>query len=237
VTIRRYSPYFILLALLVGIFFGACSSLSPPVYYTDYRVRKGDTISRIAERYGSSVAEIVEANDIEDPRNLKIGRVLKVPLQSAGTKEGHGSDFGRPGKKINIGVTKKYIGNLFWPVDSKYITSPFGWRSSRFHDGVDIRSEYGVKIRAAHDGLVIFNGRGLSGYGNLIAIKGQDGILTMYGHNQRNYVKKGERVSRGDLIGEVGSSGRANGPHLHFEVRVMDSKGKYVAVNPLGFFK
>ena len=82
----------------------------------------------------------------------------------------------------------------------------------------------------------MYSGRGIKGYGNIIVLKGES-ILTVYAHNDRNRVRTGEVVGAGDRIGDVGATGKASGPHLHFEVRVKDGKGKNVAVDPEEFLK
>jgi murein DD-endopeptidase MepM/ murein hydrolase activator NlpD len=86
------------------------------------------------------------------------------------------------------------------------------------HDGVDIVAEAGTAVRAADDGAVIFAGR-LRGYGNAVIIGHSGGYVTVYGHNQRNLVRDGDAVARGQVIAELGSTGRTTGPNLHFEVR------------------
>lgn len=139
--------------------------------------------------------------------------------------------------KVKLGAAARYIGGLEWPVKGAKITSGFGWRSTRFHDGLDLSASQGVEIRAAHDGTVAYSGNSLRGYGNMVVLKGADGLVTVYGHNRSNKVKKGQSVKRGQVIGYVGKTGRASGPHLHFETRVLDAKGKYVPVDPKTFFR
>lgn len=224
-------PFFwIIPGLVLGLVITACSSMFHSAYYTDYTIRKGDTLARIAERYGVTLQDVMEENDIDDPKAIEIGRKIRVPLRTSKT--------GKTEAKFILGASKKYVGNLDWPVTSTHLNSTFGWRDGRFHEGVDIRADYGDKIRAANTGTVLFSSDGLSGYGNLLAIKSDDsGLLTMYGHAQKLLVSRGQRVTRGDCIGEVGSTGRANGPHLHFEVRVRNTAGRYIAVDPLAFFR
>ena len=111
-----------------------------------------------------------------------------------------------------------------WPV-SGTISSGFGWRrgpfggSSEHHDGVDIPARTGTQIRAAGGGTVTFAGW-RNGHGITVIINHGNGISTLYAHNTRNLVTVGQRVSRGDVIAQVGSTGRSTGPHLHFEVHV-----------------
>jgi len=107
---------------------------------------------------------------------------------------------------------------LIWPVDGP-ITSPFGMRWGRMHEGIDIGVGFGTPIRAAASGTVIWAGW-LGGYGNLVVIDHGDGLSTAYAHQQRIYASVGQQVAQGATIGEVGSTGHSFGPHLHFEVRV-----------------
>lgn len=113
-----------------------------------------------------------------------------------------------------------------WPCPGHTdITSPFGWRvhpilkTRKFHSGIDIGAPEGARIVAAGAGTVIFAGdRG--GYGNCTMIDHGDGLVTVYAHQSSITVSEGDRVKRGEKIGEVGSTGLSTGPHLHFEVRV-----------------
>ena len=98
------------------------------------------------------------------------------------------------------------------------VSSPFGIRNGVMHDGVDIAAPAGTPVNAADDGVVIYCGR-LRGYGNVVILQHTQGYVTVYGHNQRNLVSDGQRVRRGQQIAELGSTGRASAPNLHFEVR------------------
>ena len=104
-----------------------------------------------------------------------------------------------------------------WPVRGK-LSSRFGRRGGRPHDGVDIATRKGTQVRAAEAGRVIHSGR-LGDYGRVVIIKHAGHYSSVYAHNHRNRVKKGEFVERGEVVAEVGSSGNASGPHLHFEIR------------------
>ncbi len=110
-------------------------------------------------------------------------------------------------------------------------TSGFGPRWGRMHSGADFAAARGTPIYSTADGVVTFAGWG-SGYGRLIKIQHEFGIETRYAHLSRIRVKKGQRVSRGQRIGDMGTTGRSTGVHLHYEVRV---NGK--AVNPMIYIK
>ncbi|MCW8843983.1 MAG: DUF5930 domain-containing protein [Rhodobacteraceae bacterium] len=118
------------------------------------------------------------------------------------------------------------------PIRSAYrFTSGFGSRWGRMHKGSDFAARHGTPIYATADGVVI-HADWLSGYGRLIKIKHDFGIETRYAHLSKFRVKKGQRVSRGDHIGDMGNSGRSTGTHLHYEIRL---NGR--AVNPMNFIK
>jgi murein DD-endopeptidase MepM/ murein hydrolase activator NlpD len=106
-----------------------------------------------------------------------------------------------------------------------WATSGFGWRDDpyrhyrKFHSGADIRAKPGTPIMAAGDGVVVFAGR-QGGYGNVVYVDHGGGVITRYGHMRRIETKKDAVITAGTRIGQVGSTGRATGPHLHFEVRI-----------------
>ncbi len=111
-----------------------------------------------------------------------------------------------------------------WPLRGP-ITSPFGMRTDpitgrwQLHSGIDIGADYGVPIQAAADGIVLFVGW-YGGYGNAIILDNTNGLSTLYAHCSATYVSQGQNVQRGQVIGAVGATGYATGPHLHFEIRV-----------------
>jgi murein DD-endopeptidase MepM/ murein hydrolase activator NlpD len=117
---------------------------------------------------------------------------------------------------------------LIWPVSGP-VTSPFGMRWGRMHEGIDIGVPYGTPIHAAASGRVIYAGW-MSGYGNLVAIDHGRGMSTAYGHQSRIAVSLGQTVSQGEVIGYVGCTGHCFGPHLHFEVRINGTP-----VDPMGY--
>ncbi len=108
-------------------------------------------------------------------------------------------------------------GRLGWPVKGT-LTSRFGVRDGSMHDGIDVAAPKGSPIVAAADAEVLWTGF-QRGYGNLVILKHFDGLMTLYAHNDAQLVKAGDRVRRGQEIARVGDTGRATGPHVHFEVR------------------
>lgn len=108
---------------------------------------------------------------------------------------------------------------LRWPLDQVEITSRFGNRGESFHEGVDLRAQVGTPVVAAQSGVVIYAGAAIDGYGRMIVIRHPKRIATVYAHNSRLLVKKGQKVEQGQRIALSGKTGRASGPHVHFEVR------------------
>jgi lysozyme family protein len=107
---------------------------------------------------------------------------------------------------------------LGWPLQGD-VASPFGPRGGRFHEGIDLSAPEGARVGASVFGRVAFAGWN-DGFGRLVTIAHRSGVVTMYAHLSRIEVRVGEPVSAGEEIGRVGHTGRATGPHLHFEVRL-----------------
>jgi murein DD-endopeptidase MepM/ murein hydrolase activator NlpD len=115
---------------------------------------------------------------------------------------------------------------FIWPVNGA-VTSGFGWRWGRMHEGIDIAAPTGTPIWAAAAGTVIHSGW-LGGYGNLVVVDHGNGLATAYAHASAILVGVGQSVEQGETVSLVGSTGNSSGPHLHFEVRVNGT-----AVDPL----
>jgi murein DD-endopeptidase MepM/ murein hydrolase activator NlpD len=116
------------------------------------------------------------------------------------------------------------------PVAGRH-TDVFGPRGNRFHTGLDYPGATGTPVAAAGSGVVTFAGLSAGGWGNLVVVDHGGGTRTLYAHLSRVSVRVGRRVSAGERVGRMGSTGRATGPHLHFEVRLRGA-----AVDPLGAF-
>ena len=127
-----------------------------------------------------------------------------------------------------------YVGGKWrWPAPGYgRISSKFGWRSwsHSYHKGIDIAAPSGANIVASNAGKVVVSSFNAGGYGNYVIIDHGGGYMTVYGHFSRRCVSVGQQVSRGQVVGLCGSTGRSTGPHLHFEIRVNG-----VAQNPLNY--
>ncbi len=126
----------------------------------------------------------------------------------------------------NLMMHRKLVASVTpagWPVEGGWISSGFGHRMDPFtghqaiHEGVDIAARYGGPVNAMGEGVVTFAGE-KSGYGTMIEVTHQSDLVTRYGHLSATSVKEGDKITRGQIIGNVGSTGRSTGPHLHFEV-------------------
>jgi murein DD-endopeptidase MepM/ murein hydrolase activator NlpD len=190
-----------------------------------YRVQPRDSLEGIAKKYRVELQELAEINNIQREQELKSGRSLYIPgirprdldaiIEGKTEKKGrtrrtHASLI--PSSKIEVDH-----GRFVWPVTGG-LSSNFGIRRGRRHDGIDIRAKRGTPLLVAADGEVVYSKR-MRGYGNLILVKHEGDFFTVYAHNSVNLVKKGKGVKQGEVIAKVGQSGRATGPHLHFEVR------------------
>ena len=187
----------------------------------DYVVKPGENLYRLSRYYGVPIDDIRSANGIRDVRSLQVGQRLIIPGNSKGApKSSLGSS--RPSRSAPMlrGKQAKRLTDLefAWPVAGR-MSSKFGARHGRNHDGIDISAKSGTPVHAAEAGRVIHSGRGLGDYGKVVIVKHAGRYSTVYAHNRKNRVRKGDFVEKGEVIAEVGKTGNASGPHVHFEVR------------------
>lgn len=238
---RLVTLCFILLSLT------ACYKVVVPTYPSAitypqkevYIVRRGDTLFGIGKRYGLDYHILARRNHIHYPYTIYVGqriylnRVAPQPTYLPVTKTTKRPSV-KPSpraayRKRSRGKARYSRTSLDWPVNG-IVTSNFGKRYRRMHDGIDISAKEGTPVRAAAAGDVVYSGQRISGYGKLIIIRHSHDMFTAYAHNKRNLVRKGDRVKAGETIAYVGRSGRASAPHLHFEIR----RGK-TPVDPLAY--
>jgi murein DD-endopeptidase MepM/ murein hydrolase activator NlpD len=168
--------------------------------------------------FGNSASSDIYRGMLREQIADAMARQMKSPLEGQLNRS-----LNRSHSEVAPEPASSNVSELEMPVNG-VVSSPQGWRhdpfngENRYHAGTDIAAPAGTPIRAVADGRVIESGT-KSGYGNTVVIETQDGRKMLYAHNNQNFVQVGDMVSRGDTIAEVGSTGRATGPHVHFEVK------------------
>lgn len=218
-------------ALLFLAQFGAFSCGTPYGIY--HRVQKGESLYWIGKTYHVSPEELALINDLQDPSYLYVGQKIFIPGASYPKKVKIGKSnpaseaYSRPDR-----VASSPMQGLFlWPVRGR-VSSYFGKRGNRRHDGIDIAAPEGSPVIASREGEVLYSDNKIRGYGNLIILRHKGYYATVYAHNKINLVRRGQKVKAGERIAKVGQTGRATGPHLHFEIRKANQP-----VDPLLFLK
>ena len=200
-----------------------------------YTVQAGDTLYSVSRASGVDVRTLAAANRIDAPYHLSVGQPLRIP--SAGGQptqlaykapEGTvGGPFVKPGSQPKPAAgspakTRKAPSaptGFAWPAKGQ-VLSEFGPKDKgQRNDGITLRLPEGAAIRAARGGDVIYVGNELKGFGNLVLIRHENGYVTAYAHASRTYVRRGDYVERGQHIADVGQTGDAREPQLHFEIR------------------
>jgi lipoprotein NlpD len=210
---------------------------TPPGYY---RVKRGDTLIRIALDQGQSYRDIVRWNNLTDPNLIEVDQLLLVrppanamtvkPLTSAAATPAP-QRMAEPAAEPKIEAVKPDAPppgiRLSWPAKGKVVEDFVDGKNK----GIDIAGKLGDPIQAASDGRVVYAGNSLRGYGNLVIVKHDNTYLTAYAHNRNLLVKEGDTVRKGQTIAEMGDTD-TNSVRLHFELRV---NGK--PVDPLPFLQ
>jgi lipoprotein NlpD len=215
---------------------------TPPGYY---RVKRGDTVLRIALDQGQSYRDIVRWNNLTDPNLIEVDQLLLVrppagkmtvkPLTSAATtsapQKNTDQRMAEPATEPKLEAVKPDAPppgiRLSWPAKGKVVEDFIDGKNK----GIDIAGKLGDPIQAASDGRVVYAGNSLRGYGNLVIVKHDNTYLTAYAHNRNLLVKEGDAVRKGQKIAEMGDTD-ANSVRLHFELRV---NGK--PVDPLPYLQ
>lgn len=181
-------------------------------------IRSGENLFRIGKAYDVPFQDLARINRIRDPHQIYAGQRIFIP---GATRQLPVEIITPLNATLEIPTVPEQEeiarDGFIWPVSGS-INSRFGPRGTTFHDGVDIAAPEGTPIRAVDRGEVIYSDQ-LRGYGNLVIIRHGNGFTSVYAHNRVNLVREGQSVSRGEIVAEVGSTGRVSGPHLHFEIR------------------
>lgn len=201
-----------------------------PVSGVAHKVQSGDTVASLAKKYNADKDKIIAFNQMAYDQRLTAGEIIIIP---------GGEITAPPPPRPTFTQTfqlftgpKNYpppTGRLLWPVSTSHrITQYYSPR----HTGIDIGANYLTPIMAADDGIIELVQFGRTGYGYQTIIDHENGYRTRYGHQSQIFVQPGERVTRGQTIGTIGSTGRSTGPHLHFEVYVNGRR-----TNPLPYVR
>ncbi|MCX6792542.1 MAG: M23 family metallopeptidase [Candidatus Falkowbacteria bacterium] len=206
-----------------------------------HTVVRGQTLGAIAKLYDVSEQDILKANGISNPNQIKIGEKLLIPGASQLASASGNTIVKATTKQVSLGAEKLRAiissdrdstaiipagGRMAWPTTGHRITQYYSWR----HTGVDIADHIGTPIYAADSGVVTTVGYNRGGYGNQIIISHGGGKTTRYGHLSAFDVVVGQKVTKGQYIAAMGSTGRSTGPHLHFEVMLNGAR-----YNPLNY--
>jgi len=187
-----------------------------------HTVREGETLWSVSRLYGVGVRLIKEVNGLKEDW-LIAGQRIKVRIEDLS-----------PESVQRVILARRTKSRFVWPLRGR-LTDRLGWRihpvtrKRDYHKGVDVAAPTGEKIVATATGKVLYAGAS-RGYGNLVILQHSGGYTSRYAHCSSLSVKTGETVLQGQIVGRVGATGLATGPHLHFEIR---KKGKIV--NPEDF--
>jgi len=203
---------------------GAVAREYPAQSATSHTVAQGETLGRIALRYGVTVSALAAANGISNPARIYPGQVLSIPSSAAGSASIRYASYGPGlcGEQAGGGGSGYFIRPMRGYVISQYFHP--------WHPGIDLAIPSGSKVYAVDGGTVVYAGWNPAGYGNLIILDHGDGWRTYYAHLSQIHVECGEIVPRGSIIGASGNTGNSTGPHLHFEMLRYGA-----AVNPAGY--
>lgn len=203
-----------------------------PVSGLSHAVAKGETLGSIAAKYSIEESDILTTNKLADASLISIGKKLVIP----GGKKASLPEY-KPKTYTGFTAIKNIIkasdaqpaaGNkMNWPTQGHIITQYYSWR----HTGLDVANKVGTPLYAADSGTVVEAGWA-NGYGNQILVDHGGGKKTRYAHASKLYVSKGDKVTKGETIAAMGSTGWSTGSHIHFEVIINGKK-----LNPLNYIK
>ncbi|MEP6652406.1 MAG: M23 family metallopeptidase [Myxococcales bacterium] len=222
---RRISRWLALaLAISASVTVG-CHPSAPPRHPVGapgkwYMVEEGETLGDIARRAGVPEEDLLELNGLHSAAEVQKGRLIFVldpspPPPGDPTQNGGGTAAPQPNGQTGSDRQARFR----WPVEAPQVTSLFGKRWGRAHEGIDLTAPIGTPVLAAGAGEVVYSGNSVRGYGNMVVLKHDAELMTVYAHNSVLFVKVGERVRVGQRVALSGQSGHATGPHVHFEVR------------------
>ena len=186
------------------------------------KVQAGLTISDVARAYQVNSEYLLRVNDIADPRKLTAGRELFIPDGNPLPRDRMTRLMEK--RKTRTWTTRGSIGNPIGSSGPLVVSDGYGKRrhpitgETQFHGGIDLVAPWGTPVLSVKEGTVA-HAAWKGGYGKLVMIEHPNGMVTYYGHLTEMFVKEGDTVTEGQLIGKVGATGDVTAPHLHFEIR------------------
>lgn len=180
-----------------------------PISGVRHTVKSGDTLESLAKKYKADLDEIISYNQLSASAKLTVGEIIIIPDGTVNLVQGSVASPSPSNTNVSAGY---YLRPLAGGIKSQGLHG---------YNGIDIAASVGTPVRASADGKVLiakssgYNG----GYGLYVVVSHNNGTQTLYAHLSRVNVSVGETVSKGEIIGAVGNTGRSTGPHLHFEVR------------------
>ena len=189
-----------------------------PITGIKHTVKKGDTIESLAKKYKADEIDIASYNGLSVDATLAIGDIVIVP-------DGEIEVIQPPKPRVPKTKKPRILDTYTYTTPGGFLIRPIsGGRKSQGihgHNGIDLAGTPGTPVMASADGRVIVSKIGgyNGGYGNMIIISHDNGIQTVYAHLRSGNVSVGESVAQGQVLGELGNTGKSSGPHLHFEVR------------------
>lgn len=218
--------------------------LPPP---REYKVKSGDSISSIARMFEVSASALARQNDLISPFTISQGQVLRLPskssqavfepevetqepVQVAAVQKENLNAVPAPKPTVEKAsaarpslpkTTPKRSGNgkFMRPVEGQLISRYGPKKGGLYNDGINIKVPRGTPVRAAENGVVVYAGDQLEGYGNLVLVRHEGRYMSAYAHLDKILIKRGDTLKRGQSLGTVGSTGQVDTPQLHFEIR------------------
>lgn len=184
--------------------------------YYIYRVKNGDTLSKIANYFGVSFKKIIEVNNLVGDI-IYAGQNIFIPTTNQKSLKIFPLTYAASAPKEYVTALNPLENGLIVP------TSGYNWGIAHFFNAVDIAAPCGNPVFAAHSGKVVTISFQPNGYGNYLVIDSGLGYSTLYAHLLRPLVEIGAQISQGQEIAQIGATGKATGCHLHFEVRGLDN--------------
>lgn len=212
------------LGTLGAVSVSGCHSTAPPMHPVGapgrwYLVPSGETLADIARRAGVPEEDLLEVNGLHTAAEVQPGKLIFVLDRPGTSAEVRVEEPVADPAHAPTPVEHKGGARFRWPVDAPHLTSQFGTRWGRPHEGIDLAAPIGTPVYAADTGEVVYAGNTVRGYGNMVVLKHAGDLMTVYAHNSVLLVRVGDRVAVGQRLALSGQSGHATGPHVHFEVR------------------